>query len=104
MSADSDYQLPMSLERPPSPRVLSRVLHLRSRGVCLCGGASCDEPAARGRRGLSESCYRAWHARLMREFGPRERAEEERRQIRAGRILWPEQGKRPIKKKKRGAK
>lgn len=104
MSADSEPQLPMSLERPPSPRVFSRVLHLRSRGMCLCGGAACDEPAARGRRGLSEACYRAFHARLVREFGPRERAAEERRQIRLGLILWPEQGKRPTRKKKRGVK
>lgn len=93
--------LPLKLVRPESRKVLGTVLALKAAGKCLCGGEKCQEPAAPGRRGLSESCYRAWHSHLLRHVAPSSRDPWERQEIRLGHILWPEQGQGKRKPRQR---
>lgn len=84
--------LPLKHVRPDSRPILGRMERLFAEGKCLCNGAHCNDPAEPGKRGLSLKCHYRWHRRLLQDFAPHQRDSEERREIKRGNIMWPQQG------------
>ena len=84
--------LPLKHVRPDSRSILGRMERLFAEGKCLCNGAHCSDPAEPGKRGLSGKCHSRWHRRLLQDFAPHQRDSEERREIKRGNIMWPQQG------------